>query len=169
MASVLKQSYFQNEKAAYAKLECIIWLNGPVCPHRGGVGRIGTMKGNATRLGLKKCYQCRKQFRATVGTVFEGSHIKPHMWLQAAYLMCSSKKDISSDQMARTLGVTVKTRRFVTHRLREAMRGDALPIVGGSGSIVEVDETFIGKKEGARVNALLGQIVGRLTYRALIA
>ena len=151
MASVLNQPYFQNEEAAYAKLESIIWPNGPACPHCGGVGRIGTMKGAATRPGLKKCYQCRKQFRATVGTVFESSHIKLHMWLQAAYLMCSSKKGISSNQMARTLGVTVKTGWFVTHRLREAMRADTLPIMGGPGSIVEIDETFIGKKEGAEV------------------
>ena len=147
MASVLNQPFFYNEEAAYAKLESLIWPNGPVCPHCGGVGRISAMKGAATRPGLKKCYQCRKQFRATVGTVFHSSHIPLHQWLQAAYLMCSSKKGISSNQMARTLGVTVKTGWFVTHRLREAMRGDTLPIMGGEGSVVEIDETFIGQKK----------------------
>ncbi len=35
MASVLNQPFFQNEEAAYAKLESIVWPNGPVCPHCG--------------------------------------------------------------------------------------------------------------------------------------
>src|ERR1700687_2588407 len=119
--SVLSQPFFHDETAAYAKLESIVWPNGPVCPHCGGVERISRMKGTATRAGLLKCYQCRKQFRVTVGTVFEASHIKLHVWLQAAYLMMSSKKGISSNQLARTLGVTVKTGWFMSHRLREAM------------------------------------------------
>ena len=88
----------------------------------------------------------------TVGTVFHSAHIKLHQWLQAAYLLASSKKGCSSNQMARALGVTVKTGWFVTHRLREAMaeRG-MLPPMGGDGAIVEIDETFYGKKAGAPV------------------
>ena len=82
----------------------------------------------------------------TVGTVFESSHVKLHMWLQAAYLMCSSKKGISSNQLSRVLGVTVKTAWFMSHRLREAMAGGVLPPMGGEGEIVEIDETYIGDK-----------------------
>ena len=109
------------------------------------------MNGTATRPGLYKCYACRKQSRVTVGTVFESSHIKLHVWLQAMYLMCSSKKGISSNQLARVLDVTVKTAWFMSHRLREAMRSGPLAPMGGAGTIVEVDETFIGKKKGAPV------------------
>jgi len=75
MPSVLDKPFFQNEAAAYAKLESIVWPNGPGCVHCGEVGRIGLLKGTATRPGLYKCYACRKQFRVTVGTVFEASHI----------------------------------------------------------------------------------------------
>jgi len=151
MASVLNQPFFQDEIAAYAKLESLVWPNGAVCPHCGCFDRMRRMGGAATRPGLYKCYACRKQSRVTVGTVFESSHVKLHVWLQAAYLMCSSKKGVSSNQLHRTLGVTLKTAWFMSHRLREAMRAGTLPPMGGDGVIVEIDETFIGKKEGVPV------------------
>ena len=151
MASVLNQAFFQDEEAAYAKLESVVWPHGPVCPHCGSTDRMGKMNGAATRPGLHKCYACRKQSRVTVGTVFESSHVKLHVWLQAAYLMCSSKKGTSSNQLARTLGVTVKTAWFMSHRLREAMTGGTLPPMGGEGVTVEIDETFIGKKADREV------------------
>ncbi len=148
MPSVLNQPFFQDEKAAYAKLESIVWPNGSVCPHCGCTDRMKKMGGTATRPGLYKCYACRKQSRVTVGTVFESSHVKLHVWLQAMYLICSSKKGISSNQLARTLGVTVKTGWFMSHRLREAMKsGTVLPPMGGAGITVEIDETFIGQKK----------------------
>jgi transposase-like protein len=145
--SILERPHFQNEEAAYAKLESLLWPNGPVCPHCKGTERISKMQGKATRVGLYKCYACRKQFRVTVGTVFESSHVKLHHWLQAAYLLCSSKKGISSNQLHRTLGVTLKTAWFMSHRLREAMRSGPLAPMGGAGAIVEADETFIGQKK----------------------
>ena len=148
MASVLNQPYFQDEDAAYAKLESIVWPNGATCPHCGSADKMRRMGGTATRPGLYKCYACRKQSRVTVGTVFESSHVKLHVWLQAMYLMCSSKKGISSNQLARTLGVTVKTGWFMSHRIREAMAsGVGLPPMGGEGAVVEIDETFIGQKK----------------------
>jgi transposase-like protein len=154
MPSVLSQPFFQDEEAAYAKLESIVWPNGPVCPHCGSTDRMKKMNGKATRPGLHKCYACRKQSRVTVGTGFESSHVPMHMWLQAAYLICSSKKGISSNQLARTLGVTIKTGWFMSYRLREAMTAGTLPPMGGEGLTVEIDETYIGTKhkkpDGAR-------------------
>ena len=146
--SVLDAKHFHDEHAAYAYLEARIWPNGPVCPHCGGVERIGKMKGRSTRIGVYKCYQCRKPFRATVGTVFESSHVPLRLWLQAVHLMASSKKGISANQLHRTLGVTLKTAWFMSHRIREAMRVIGIRPMGGPGSIVEVDETFIGRLEG---------------------
>jgi transposase-like protein len=109
------------------------------------------MKGKSTRIGAYKCYACRKPFTVKVGTIFEASHIKLHLWLQAIHLMCASKKGISSNQLHRTLGVTLKTAWFMSHRIREAMRPASLSPMGGTGSMVEVDETFIGRKKGAEV------------------
>ena len=69
-------------------------------------------------------------------------------WVQAMYLQCSSKKGISSDQLHRTLGVTLKTAWFMSHRIREAMRVVGVGPMGGAGEVVEADETFIGRLEG---------------------
>ena len=71
-----------------------------------------------------------------------------HLWLQAIFLMASSKKGISANQLHRTLGVTLKTAWFMSHRIREAMRDGNLSPLGGSGQIVEADETYHGKKSG---------------------
>src|SRR5438105_10686297 len=109
MTSVLSAPHFHNEDAAYAWAEARLWPKGPVCPHCGGVERISKMQGKSTRLGTFKCYQCRMQFRVTVGTVFEASHVKLHIWLQAVALLTSSKKGMSSNQLHRVLGVTLKT------------------------------------------------------------
>ena len=105
------------------------------------------MGGRSTRIGAYKCYQCRKQFRVTVGTVFEASHVKLHLWLQAVALLSSSKKGISSNQLSRVLGVTLKTAWFMSHRIREAMRDGKLAPMGGNGQIVEIDETYHGNLE----------------------
>lgn len=162
MSSVLNEPYFQDEAAAFERLEAIVWKNGPVCPHCGGTERIGALVGVRTkpskkhpegieRHGLKKCYACRKQFTVRIGTVFEDSPVPLHIWFQAAYLMCSSKKGISANQLHRTLGVTLQTAWFMSHRLREAMRSGSLAVpFGSNGGAVEVDETFIGRKEGVK-------------------
>ena len=152
MASGLSAKHFHDEDAAFAYVEARIWPNGPVCPHCGGVERISKMQGKSTRKGLYKCYQCRKPFTVRMGTLFESSHVPLHLWLQAMYLIAGSKKGISSNQLHRVLGVTLKTAWFLSHRIREAMRsGDLMPM-GGSGDAVEVDETYYGQKPGAKKN-----------------
>ena len=145
--SIFNSNHFHNEQAAYDFVESILWPNGPVCPHCGNRENVGKLKGKTTRIGLYKCYSkpCGKQFTVKIGTIFEDSHIKMHIWLQAFFLVCSSKKGVSSNQLHRTLGITLKTAWFMSHRIREAMReGGFLPF-GANGGIVEADETFIGK------------------------
>ncbi len=124
--SVLSKPYFHNEEAAFAHVEAMLWADGPVCPHCGGVERIYDL--GKTRIGLKKCGQCRKQFTVRVGTIFEDSHLPLHKWLQAIHLVCSSKKGISAHQLHRTLEVTYKTAWFLAHRIREAMTGSRKPL-----------------------------------------
>ena len=45
------------------------------------------MGGKSTRIGLYKCYVCRKPFTVKIGTIFEDSHVPMHLWLQAIYLL----------------------------------------------------------------------------------
>ena len=147
--NVLTEPYFLDEQAAFDRLEEIIWPHGIVCPHCGTIGRAGALNGvkgktGKPAIGRKKCYACRKQFTVRVGTVFESSHVPLHFWFQAAFLIASSKKGVSSNQLHRTLGVTLKTAWFMSMRLREAMRVLKIDPIGGEGKFVEADETFVG-------------------------
>ena len=138
---------FTNEEAARKHLEALQWPDGPVCPHCGVLERSSRISGG--RPGLLFCNACRKQYTVTVGTVFERSKIPLHTWLYATHLLCSSKKGISSHQLSRMLGVTYKTAWFMAHRIREAMAPAGKPgPMGGEGKIVEVDETYMGDRDG---------------------
>jgi len=151
MSSVISDQHFHDERAAYAYVEARIWPNGPICPHCGNADerRMRLMEGKSTRIGVRQCNECRKPFTVKVGTVFESSHVSLRLWLQAIHLLCSSKKGMSSNQLHRVLGVTLKTAWFMSHRIREAMRTGGLAPLGGEGGIVEADETFIGRVEGS--------------------
>jgi transposase-like protein len=158
MKSTISSKCFHNEATAYEFVEKLLWPEGPICPHCGGVERISKMQGKSTRIGTYKCYQCRKPFTVKVGTIFESSHVPLRHWLQAMFLLASSKKGISANQLARTLGCTLKTGWFIGHRIREAMRDlniDTAPM-GSGGGIVEADETFLGRKPGRKVRAGYG-------------
>jgi transposase-like protein len=150
MKSVLSDAHFHDEAAAYAFVEARVWPKGPVCPHCGGVDRISPMKGKSTRVGTYKCYQCRKPFTVKIGTIFESSHVPLRHWLQAIFLLSSSKKGISANQLSRTLGCTLKTAWFIGHRIREAMREGDLAPMGSTGGILEMDETYHGKVAAPR-------------------
>jgi len=150
--SILSQKHFHDEEAAYEYVKAHLWADGPICPHCGERERIGKLKGKSTRIGVHKCYKCRKPFTVKVGTIFQSSHVKMHLWLQAIYLMVSSKKGISTQQLHRTLGVTLKTAWFMSHRIREAMRDGTLAPLGGNGEYVEADETYFGKKKNPQMS-----------------
>src|SRR4029077_11943395 len=143
--NTIEAKAFHNEAAAYAWVEGVLWPEGRICPRCKGTERIGRLQGKSTRVGVYKCYACRKPFTVKVGTVFEDSHVPMRFWLQAMYMLCSSKKGISSNQLSRTLGVTLKTAWFMSHRIREAMRVAGVEPMGGAGKTVEIDETLVGR------------------------
>jgi transposase-like protein len=151
--SILDKPYFKSERSAFRHLEKLLWNEGVICPHCGTVDRAAQLKGvkgknGKIRLGLWKCYECRKQFTVRVGTIFEKCHIPLHKCLQAVHLMVSSKKGISAHQLHRILEIQYKSAWFLAHRIREAMRAGKLSPMGGSGKFVEVDETAFGRLAG---------------------
>lgn len=164
--SVFAAPYFHDETAAYEMLEAELWSTGPVCPKCGGSARITVSRGG--RDGLYRCGPCKRKFTIKVGTVFEDSHVPLTYWLQAAYLMVSSKKGFSSHQLMRALDVQYKTAWFMTHRLREAMKEpgwrEAGPL-GGAGMTVEADETWVG---GKAKNRAYGPIPEKQAVAALV-
>jgi len=110
-------SCFRDEAAALATLERILWPQGPVCPHCGSRERIGTLTGKKVRPGLRYCRHCRKQFRATIGTLFEGSHVPVHKWLQACLLLSAGEARVNAHQLHLYLEVSYKTALSIVRRL----------------------------------------------------
>ena len=140
---------FSDEDKARELLESVRWPNGTACLHCGSVKvyRLEPKPDSKRpgRKGLWKCADCRKQFTVTVGTIFEGSHIKLNKWVIAIYIMCASKKGVSALQLKRMMEpITYKSAWFMCHRIRHAMtQGPMTELLNGT---VEVDETYIGGK-----------------------
>jgi transposase-like protein len=144
------QSRFATDEAARKYLEEIRWPNGVVCPHckNADESKFYTIKASATskiRAGLRQCVECKKQFTCTVGTIFEDSHIPLRKWLVAWYLLCSSKKGISSLQIQRMLGLgSYRSALFMMHRIRFALKHPAF--TKQLSGTIEIDETYVGGK-----------------------
>src|SRR5271154_6444232 len=149
--SVLSALHFQDEKAAFAYVEARLWPLGPVCPFCGETERVGRLNGKTTRPGLCKCYVCQKPFTVRMGTIFESSHLALRYWLQVIHLMCASKKGIATRQIQRMLQCSMKTAWFLGMRIREAMKPAGAAPIGNEGSMVEADETFVGRKSGTKI------------------
>ncbi len=126
------------------------WKNGIVCPHcscndQNKFSDIAANPEKKVRAGLRYCSSCKKQFTCTVGTIFEDSHIPLRKWVIAWYLLCTSKKGVSSLQVQRMLDLgSYRTAWMMMHKIRFALKD---PVFADKLSgIVEVDETYIGGK-----------------------
>jgi transposase-like protein len=132
--------HFANEQVCIDTVAKLRWPDGPVCHWCGQVGEhyyLATQK-------RWKCKGCKKQFSVKVGTIFEDSPIKLDKWLIALWMLVNCKNGISSYEVGRDLGLTQKSAWFVLQRLRLALQKGSLVKLGGKGTEVEVDETFIG-------------------------
>ncbi len=151
MSIDLTNPIFSDEDAARKHFEASRWRNGPICPRCGTIGNSTKLKGKSTRPGVYNCRHCDKPFTATIGTIFECSHIPLHKWLLAIHLMSSSKKGMSAHQLFRMLGFgSYRTAWFMAHRIRESMgelHPESVGPLGGEGKTVEIDETYVGGKE----------------------
>ncbi len=133
--------YFADEQVCIDTVAALRWKNGPECP----------ACGNKEHYYLKaqkrwKCKECYKQFTVKLGTIFEESPIPLCKWLVALWMLVNCRNRVSSYEVARDLGITQKSAWFVLHRLRLALFSGTITKLGGSGTPVEVDETFIGGK-----------------------
>ena len=132
--TIVSHPYFWDEQAAHAKLEEIVWPNGPACSRCGATDRIGAVNGKGARAGLRFCCRCRKQFRATIGTMFQGSHVPLHKWFQACFLLGAAENGITAHQLHLRLEVTNRTALAIVHRVQEMLNNaeSASPRVGAA-------------------------------------
>lgn len=136
-----------SDSAAREFLETWLWPDGPTCPRckSNDPARVYRMTSKSARAGLHNCKDCRRQFTVTVGTIFEDSHIPLRKWLVAWFLLCSSKKGMSSLQLQRILDLgSYRTALFMMHRIRHALKD--LTFNDKLDGTVEADETYVGGK-----------------------
>lgn len=150
--------YLVDEEAAQEAFAKLRWPNGVQCPlceggkkvyevkYRHVDARTGEVKPSVRKQW--KCGACRKKFSVTSRSIFEGAHIPVGKWIYAIFLMCSSKKGVSANQLSRELDISYKSAWFMCHRVREAMLQEPLRGMLGAriNSVVELDETFLGGK-----------------------
>ncbi len=157
----LTDPIFSNEEAARAHFKALRWEGGvPVCFHCGVIGNAVLVKRDDKKVakrkkhardGLYYCRDCGGQFTATMGTVYEDSHIPLHKWLLATHLMNSCKRGVSAAELQRQLGLgSYRTAWFMAHRIREGMGESVKGPLGGDGQIVEADETYYGRSNAGR-------------------
>lgn len=149
---ITAEPMFNDDDVARRHFEKLRWAGGePVCFHCGVVGDCALIKSKSenTRPGLYHCRACGGNFTATMGTIYEDSHVPMRKWLLAHHLMAASKKGVSAAQLQRMLGLgSYRTAWFMAHRIRESMKPtDTNDKLGGPGMIVEADETYYGKVE----------------------
>jgi transposase-like protein len=135
--------YFSDADNALDYMANKLWPNGVTCPNCG--------RKDVVFLKTQRKWQCKsihpkRQFSAKVGTIFEDSPIPLEKWLPVMWMLSNCRNGVSSCEIARTIGVTQKSAWFMLHRIRLAMQQGSLMKLGGSGSPVQADETFIGGK-----------------------
>src|SRR5712692_10457960 len=153
--------YFGDFEHCRQFMVAVRWPDGkPRCPQCGAE--------KVTYLEAARLYRCygkhpKEKFSLKIGTVFEDSPIGLDKWLPAVWLMVNCKNGISSYELHRALGVTQKSPWFMLHRIRLAMQAKSFFKLGGPGSEVEVDETYIGgKARNMHLNVKQRRITGRL-------
>ena len=133
--------YYSDPETCIQTVAASRWPNGVTCPACEGKDHYYLK----TR-SIWKCKECGRQFSVKLGTIFEDSPIALDKWLTAMWLLASCKNGISSYEVGRAVGVTQRTAWFMMHRIRTAVQESSLVKLGGGGTPVEVDETFIGGK-----------------------
>ena len=135
-------SKFNDEIACEQYLKENLYTDGMYCSNC-GCKKIYTIK-TGTKYTNYKCSDCKQRFSVVTNTIFDKTRIPLQKWFLAIFLLTSNKKGISSVELSEKLSITQKTAWFLLHRIRECMNDNSMKLFGS----VEMDETFIGGKEG---------------------
>ena len=138
---------FPDNKTSEKWFESVRWFDGVRCAH---------CDSDNIQIGPKhphmpyRCRSCRKFFSVKTNSLMHSSNLGYQKWAIAIYVITTSIKGVSSMNLHRRLGVSQATAWHMAHKIRESWaeekpRGFAWDKFDGP---VEVDETYIGGKEG---------------------
>ena len=127
------------------------WPNGITCPHCQSA--IVETKAKHPTMPYR-CADCGKYFSVKVGSIMHSSKLSYQKWALALYLLTTSKKGISSADLAEKLGISRKAAWHLSHRIRQTFEADAATFNG----TVEADETYVGGTDRARHRNRKGRI-----------
>ena len=158
---------FLNDDDACTEYLCNLrWAKDRICPYCNSSNtRIKPLEGDRRR--RLQCNDCKVSFSPTVNTIMHQTRIPLWKWFYAISLLSEAKKSISSRQLARHLGLPVKTAYSLSQRIRKGLLGTRSPILEG---IIEIDETYIGGKPRHTQNGVKVQHKrGRGTSKTMVA
>ncbi len=134
---------FPNENSAIDFIVATKYKDVYVCPKCGCVSKgIYHQKYDRRKL---YCNNCKSEFSALKGTIFENTHLDLRMWLYAMNLVIVSRKGISALQLKRELGMGSYVSAWrMLQQIRKAMENEDYRQTFEA--IVEIDETYVGGK-----------------------
>jgi transposase-like protein/Zn ribbon nucleic-acid-binding protein len=133
------EATFKTEKDCFEYLISVRWPNGLFCPK---CQHDNLWRNDDSR--ILECSACGHRLRTLAGTIFQDTHISLKHWFKAMWRVMSEKSGANATGLARILGLAHSTTWNMLHKLRRTMvRAEREKL----GSIVEVDESFIGGLE----------------------
>lgn len=134
---------FPDENSAIDFIVATKYKDGYVCPKCGSMHKgIYHQKYNHRFL---YCNNCKNEFSALKGTIFENTHLDLRMWLYAMNLVLVSRKGISALQLKRELGMgSYQSAWRMLQQIRKAMEKEEYKETFEA--VVEIDETYVGGK-----------------------
>lgn len=134
---------FPDDDACLAHLMKVRYGETTTCPKCEKHGKFARL----SKIPAFSCPWCGHHIHPMQGTIFERSSTSLQKWFYAMYLFTTTRHGVSSRELQRQLGVTLKTAWRMGHQIRQYMGwvdGDG-PL--GGDKIVEADKAFIGGKD----------------------
>jgi transposase-like protein len=130
------QKKFSTQAKCLKYLEKLRWGKTVLCPYCDSKRTIEAK----SEQGRHHCYNCKRSFTVFVGTIFEDTRLELTTWFMTIGLVLNSKMGISSKEIQRQLGVSLKTAWFTAMKIRCAMISNKTQLHG----VLEMDESYFG-------------------------